>query len=114
MYGMRHKKAGKVRDMIIKTLISDKKLVVVLCDKNILGKKFTSGNKVLDLSSNFYQGEERDAEYIKKALQRSYIINAVGKKSTDFLMDNSYAVSDDVRKIGKIPYLNILVGNELS
>lgn len=99
--------------MIINALIKNKKLFVVLCDKTILGKKFTSGNKILDLSSDFYNGKEKDINYIKKALKNSYIINAVGKKSTNLLIDLNYAEKGDVQKIRGIPYLNILIGNEL-
>ena len=67
--------------MIIKIHIKDKKIIAAICDKDLLGKVFEDGKKILDLSSDFYRGDEKDISYIKIALLKAYIINAVGEKN---------------------------------
>jgi len=66
--------------MIVKEHINEGKLILALCDKNLLGKKIEDQNIQLDLSSSFYKGEEADIEELKKLIKKAYIINAVGKK----------------------------------
>ena len=40
---------------VTKHTTPDKRLVLALCDKDILGKKFEDSKRVLDLSSNFFK-----------------------------------------------------------
>lgn len=64
--------------------LSDDRIMLAICDSNLLGEKFENGKHQLDLSSDFYRGEEMDDEKILSHIKRAYIINLVGKESIDF------------------------------
>lgn len=64
--------------------LSDDRIMLAICDSNLLGKKFENGKHQLDLSSDFYRGEEMDDEKILSYIKRTYIINLVGEESIDF------------------------------
>ena len=44
--------------MIVKIHNNEGRLILAICDKDILGKKFVEEKKQLDLSSGFYKGEQ--------------------------------------------------------
>ena len=84
--------------------------VVAICDSDILGKKFEEGNKQLDLTSDFYNGEKRSDREIYDLMRNSYMLNLVGKKTIKFALDESMITDDNVRKIANIPYANVVLG----
>jgi hypothetical protein len=96
--------------MLVKKHFSGKKLVLAVCDSNIIGKKFVGGKRILDLSSEFYKGEEMAEEDLLALTKRCYIINAVGKDTIKFLIKNKLIEQSAVLKISNMPYTQICVG----
>jgi len=95
--------------MIVKEHINEGKLILALCDKNLLGKKIEDQNIQLDLSSSFYKGEEADIEELKKLIKKAYIINAVGKKAVEFLEKEGLIEKENIIYVKKIPHAQALV-----
>jgi hypothetical protein len=67
--------------MYMKKYDTEGQLVVAICDKNIIGKKFREGEIVLKLDEVFYKGEEACEEDVKEALSCATIANIAGEKS---------------------------------
>jgi len=82
----------------------DGKLIVSVCDSGLIGKKFEQGNKILDLTSKFYQGEEKSEEDILKLFRKAYIVNLVGEKSVNLGMKAEIVSGNHVIVIKKIPH----------
>lgn len=61
---------------------SGRKMVSV-CDDDLLGKKFEEKGLVLDLTSNFYKGEQKTEEKAAEIIKCAHTANFVGKKSVD-------------------------------
>ncbi len=81
------------------------KIVIALCDKELIGKVLREGEKVIDLDKyrNFYIGD--DFKYLD---ERFDSINAIGKKSIDFLVEKKYLKDKkNVAKIEKVPHIQI-------
>jgi len=66
-------------------LIKSYRLVVAVCDSELLGKRFEEGNFQLDVKENFYKGEEKSEEetieFLKRMSQEDATFNIVGEKS---------------------------------
>ncbi len=91
----------------------DGKKIIALCDEDILNKKFEEGNRQLDLTSNFYAGENMTEEEILKQMEgRSYHINAVGEKSIEFCIQQKFIDTDSVKKIAGVPYAQAAILKE--
>jgi len=84
---------------------------MALCDKEILGKKFEERNQQLDLTSDFYQGEETTEEEIKKIIKDVYIINLVGKESLH-LIEKLKLGPERIITIQNIPHAEIVLVKE--
>jgi hypothetical protein len=99
-------------EFIVKKHVSSRKILLAVCDSSIIGKKYEEGKMQLDLSSSFYKGENKTEGELIDLIKKTYIINAAGKKSVDFLVKNGFADSSAVIKISGIPHIQILLGNE--
>jgi hypothetical protein len=88
----------------------DKRLVLAVCDKAILGKKFEELNKQIDLTSDFYKGEEKSDKQTSYLMRNSYMLNLVGEKTIKLALDDGIISKDNVKRICKIPYANVIFG----
>tara|TARA_Y100000031_G_C8074951_1_gene316891 strand:+ start:70 stop:363 length:294 start_codon:yes stop_codon:yes gene_type:complete len=89
---------------IVKIHIADGKRVIALCDKDVLNKKFEEGEKQLDVTAQFYQGEEKTKEEVIDLFTKPGHVNAIGKESVTLLVEQDLIDSDHVREIAGIPY----------
>ncbi len=91
--------------MIVKEHITQGgKLILAICDSDIIGKKFEDGDKQLDLTSQFYNGAEMTEEEVLKLLPKACSMDIVGKRSVEFA--ERYNLIDQTRVIyvKKIPH----------
>ncbi len=95
--------------MIAKKRSQNGKIFLSICDKEIIGNVFVEEDKVLDLKSSFYQGEEINKEDLKEIIKKSYFITCVGKKSIKYLKNFNIISKDNIREIQNIPYSFVLI-----
>jgi len=94
--------------MLVKKHVNQGRLFLAICDSELIGKKFAEGNKQIDLNSDFYKGEKINEKDLLELLESVYMINAVGIKSTGFLIKNKKISKGDIIFIDKIPIAQIL------
>jgi len=87
----------------------DGKKIVAVCDEDLIGKRFKEGNIQLDLSSDFYKGEKKNEEEIKKMFDDAYIVNMVGEKSVDLGKKAGIILEDNVLYVQKIPHAQAIL-----
>ena len=84
------------------------RLVVAVCDKEIVGKKFEQGQLQLDLRENFYKGEifnfEKAVEMMQKQSREDATFNIVGKNSIKAAVKAGIISKEGIGKIANIPY----------
>ena len=96
--------------MIIKVhKTQEGRVILSICDKELLGKKFEDGNLQLDLSSSFYAGDEVDENKIRLELRDASIVNIVGEKSVNFCVNLGIVDVNTVRKIKGIPHVQVVL-----
>ena len=88
---------------------SEGRLILAVCDSDIHGKKFEEKGVVLDLSSKFYHGEEKDATAIEKLMLRAYIIHAIGKNAVAIATKLGLAGKNDAKTIAGIRHVQVLM-----
>jgi len=89
------------------------RIVVAICDKELLGKKFEEGDKTLEIKPHFYEGEEKTEEEviksIKMAAAEDATFNIVGKKSIQAALKTGLINQEGVREIQGIPFALFLL-----
>ena len=100
----------KSHNFIVKQHPSPHGIVVVITDLEILGKKFEEGKLQLDLSKDFYKGEEMTTEKIIKILQKSYVIHLTGMHAVEIGVNLDIVNPERILIIQGIPHAEGYLG----
>jgi hypothetical protein len=90
--------------ILVKVHTKQDSSILSLCDKELIGKKFEDIDLQLDLTSNFYKGEEMTKEEVRKILLNYKIINAVGQRSVNLLLEFDLIDTKKILYIQDIPH----------
>ena len=81
--------------------------VVAICDSDIIDKKFEDKNLQLDLTTEFFKGDEftesKTLELIESAVLEDASFNIVGEKSVSCALKAGIIDKKGIKKIQKIP-----------
>jgi len=84
------------------------KILVAVCDEEILGKEFRKGDLVLSISSEFYRGERVDLKQVIELIIESDIAVVTGKRIVNELIKAGLAVPEAVLRIGDQLHIQIV------
>ena len=90
----------------------ENRTVAAVCDSDIAGKKYEEGEKQLDLTSDFYAGQETDEQHTGDIIRNADIVNLVGEKSVQCGINEEVIDEDKVQKIAGIPYAQAIIAHE--
>ncbi len=96
--------------LIVKSHPSQQGKIVCVTDASLIGKKFENEKSQLDFTSNFYKGEQKEAEMIEIILTSAYLAIFSGKNSIE--LGKKLGLVDDgaILVIGGIPHTQCLIG----
>ncbi|MGM5482499.1 MAG: DUF424 family protein [Nanobdellota archaeon] len=94
--------------MIVKKHNNSGKLVLAVSDSSLFGMKISEGEKQLDLSCEFYNGEETSKEEIISLMKESHIINLVGSESLAIAREIVNVNDEDIIFVDKVPHAQVL------
>lgn len=84
------------------------RVVVALCDSNLIGKRFEEGQRQLDIRESFYKGEELDKREIIHILKfqkgEDATFNIVGPESIEAAKEAGIINQNAVSEVENIPY----------
>ena len=95
--------------MRVKTHHKDGRIMVVVCDDRLVGKKYTEGNKELDLTSEYYQGESMNEQEIGDLLRNADSVTLVGEESIALGINEEVISTENVITIKGVPYAQALL-----
>lgn len=82
-------------------------LLLVVTDKDILGKLFEEGKTQLDLRKGFYKGEERTKGQIKILCSAARDIHLTGKEAVALGVELGLVETDQVLWVKKVPHAEV-------
>ena len=98
--------------MLIK-IIRAQRDIVAICDSDLLGKKFEEEKFQLDLTGNFFKGEETSEEkaikIIKEMSKEDASFNIVGENSINASIKAGIISKQGIKKIKGIPFALVLL-----
>ena len=84
-----------------------KKLMLNICDIELLGKQISQDELNLKISESYYGEKLVDIEEAKSLLQNSSIINMVGKNTVSLSIELGIGSESGIKTITDIPFLII-------
>lgn len=93
----------------IKIHFSEDRKIVAICDKDLLGKTFSKGQRQLVVSESFFKCElvEADADW-KAGLDSADSINFVGKEAVSIGCKLGIINKEEIQTIKNIPYALVI------
>jgi len=91
--------------MVVKIHKAEKRKMVSICDKDILGKKFEEGDLQLEVSKVFYNGQDLSEEETLQVIRDADSLNIVGDSSIKFALKNKLIDKQNIIRIKKIPHV---------
>ncbi|MBT3642929.1 DUF424 family protein [archaeon] len=86
--------------------------VIAICDAGLLGKKFLEGKRMLDLTSQFFDGEKFSAEEalekIKFYVREDATFNIIGEDSVSLCLKLGIIVESGVMRVDSVPFALVL------
>lgn len=84
----------------IKLHKTPKENLLAVCDLEILGGKFSDGEKRIEVYRSFYGGDVIDENSLSDHLRNATIVNLVGERAVGKAIELGYVNSDRVLRIG--------------
>jgi len=103
---------NNLKMMLVKHHAKDGKDIVAVCDKELIDQKFEENGKQLDLTSDFYKGEERDEMEIGDIIRNADIVNLVGKRAIELGLAEEVIGKENIVTIGGIPHAQAILIEE--
>lgn len=94
--------------MYMKKYETEKQIIIAVCDKDIIGKKFQEGELRLKLEPSFYKGADASESEIKEALSCATIANVAGEKAIACAVECGCVEYDTVIFIEGIPHAQMI------
>jgi len=89
------------------------RLLVAVCDKELLGKTFEQGLKILEVRESFFNGEEKEEkeiiELMKSLAREDATFNIIGKKSCQAGLKAGIISKEGIKKVSNIPFALVLL-----
>jgi hypothetical protein len=89
------------------------RVVVAICDSELIGKYFEEGIFQLDIKESFYKGQEVHEEEIIRLMKRmsaeDATFNIVGEKSISLAIELGLISKEGIRRIQDVPFAMALL-----
>jgi len=85
------------------------KLILAVCDSDLIGKKLEQGKIQIDLTNDFYKGEEKSEAEILYMFQEAYILNLVGEKSVKLALKQGLLDETHILRIEGVPHAQCII-----
>ncbi|MBI2661758.1 DUF424 domain-containing protein [Candidatus Woesearchaeota archaeon] len=94
-----------MRQMIVNIhKTDDGRRILAVCDIGLIGRRIEQGKLQLDLTSDFYRGTERDADWIRKAVDKVFVAVFIGGESVEMALKMNLILEKDVLVVDNVPY----------
>ena len=84
-------------------------LLLVVTDKSAIGGVFKEKGLQLDLSKDFYKGEEMNKEEVVKLIERSRHIHLTGGKAVGLGVEMGLVDPNRILRVGKMVHAEVVV-----
>ncbi|EMA46471.1 DUF424 domain-containing protein [Halobiforma nitratireducens] len=94
--------------MIVNERETEEGLLVAVCDADVLGETFESGEISLTVTEEFYGGDEVDERAVVESLARADVANIVGTRAVELAVEEGFVDEANVLEVGSTRHAQLL------
>jgi hypothetical protein len=83
--------------------------ILAVADSDVVGRKFSDREKEIEISNEFYNEQKADAGTIARLAKEATIINAIGKKAVELLIDKGLVKGEETVEVCGLPHAQVFV-----
>lgn len=95
-------------NVYIKLWKQSKRVLLAICDENILGKTLKHGNIVFQVREEFYKGSLVSVQEAVDLIEKSTVVNMIGQSIVKEAVAKGLVHPDAVLKIKGVPHAQIV------
>ncbi|HEW63780.1 DUF424 domain-containing protein [Fervidicoccus fontis] len=88
----------------LKVFYNERRKFVLVCDFELLGKKFVEGHYILDVSREYYEGECANEEEVAVQIKDADYVSLIGDQSVKLGINEGLVHKDAIVKVQGIPF----------
>jgi hypothetical protein len=92
----------------VRLIQQGREILVAACDKELLGKTYREGDIKLEVSKDFYEGEDGDEELLISRLNMCTMANLVGEHTCKIASKHKFIEEDCVMLIQGVPHAQMI------
>ena len=85
--------------------------LAIITDSEIVGKIYSEGKLQLDFTKEFYAGEEKTAEEVKKIIGESQHLHLSGEKSVALGLELNLVDKERILWVKGVPHAEVVFGS---
>ncbi len=97
-------------EFIVNKINTKNGVILVVTDKDIIGKTISNDKIDIDLNTKFFQGDECSKEEVIEKIKSSYILHFTGKEALNILKSLNLVDEKRVIIIQYIPHAEVYMG----
>ncbi len=90
--------------MYLKIYQTESKIMVAVCDQELIGKTFCEGELTIQATEEFYKGDIATTSEVGKALEEATIVNLLGEKAVACAVKKGYIDRENVLIVDGVPH----------
>ena len=94
--------------MLVNERETQEGLLVAVCDEDVLGETFESGEVSLTVTEEFYGGETADESAVVDSLSRAAVANIVGTRAVELAVEEGFIDEENVLEVGSTLHAQLL------
>lgn len=94
--------------MYLKMYNIESEIMVVACDRELIGKTFRDGDLTIHVSKGFYKGEPANEAEVIDALQKATIANLLGERAVSCAVKSGFIDQDNVITISGVQHAQMV------
>lgn len=95
--------------MIVKIHKKDNRTIVAVCDDALLGKRFEEGGKQIDLTGEFFKGEQRSNNETGDLMRNADGVNLVGEEAVKLGLEEGIIEEEQIIRVQGIPLAQAII-----
>jgi len=90
--------------MIVKVHKKENRTGVAVCDKDLLGQLIEEDGKQIDLTGEFYNGNELTLQETGDLIRNADVLNLVGEEAVKLALDEGLIEEEHIIRIKGVPH----------
>lgn len=91
----------------VRTAAFQGRVLVNICDEELVGKVVEEGKLKVHLSKEFYSGEVVEKGEALRLIRTCSVVNLAGERSVSLAVENEIGTPEAIREIEDVPFLMI-------